>query len=150
VLRAFALVAAALLVSACGNDRPNATSNSSTGAAGAGAGDAGSVFGAGDDPWVASPVCAVETQSVYVIDATGGLRRFDPPSGRLRDRRRGRVDVRADDRPPLSDSLYAVARRSMRAGTYLCHGVPTNGSRSSTEVSSFGATPVTARPFSPG
>ena len=36
--------------------------------------------------------------------------------------------------------------RSIRAGTCLCHGVPTNGSRSSSAVSSFGATPVAATP----
>jgi hypothetical protein len=36
--------------------------------------------------------------------------------------------------------------RSTRAGTCLCHGVPTNGSRSSTEVSSLSATPVVPEP----
>ncbi len=40
--------------------------------------------------------------------------------------------------------------RSMRAGTCLCQGVPTKGSRSSAAVSSFGATPVTVSPASLG
>ena len=35
---------------------------------------------------------------------------------------------------------------SSRAGTCLCHGVPASQSRSSLEVSSFGATPVTTGP----
>lgn len=78
MIRAFAMLATALLVGACGNDRPKATANTIGG--GAASSDAGSVFGPGDDPWVASPVCAEETQFVYVIDATGWLRRFDPPS----------------------------------------------------------------------
>lgn len=43
-----------------------------------------------------------------------------------------------------------VQERSTLAGTLLCHGVPTNGSRSSLAVSSFGAMPVTSSPARPG
>src|SRR5690242_10478913 len=44
-------------------------------------------------------------------------------------------------RTRLSCELARYLTASSRAGTCLCHGVPTNGSRSSTAVSSFGATP---------
>lgn len=40
--------------------------------------------------------------------------------------------------------------RSTFAGTYLCHGVPTNGSRSSVAVNSFGAIPAALSPASDG
>ena len=40
--------------------------------------------------------------------------------------------------------------RSIRAGTCLCHGVPTKGSRSSAAVRSFGATPGVVNPSPSG
>ena len=59
----------------------------------------------------------------------------------------GRHPYRLQDMIDLVRDQGAVGMASRRAGTLLCHGVPTHGSRSSLAVNSFGPTPVRTRCF---
>ncbi len=90
------------------------------------------------------------TPPVEAADARFALARARVRDGGARQARgRGR-SLAGATLGPASVQGTAGARRSTRAGTCLCHGVPTNGSRASRAVSSFGATPVAAVPPSVG
>jgi hypothetical protein len=90
-LAASATLLAALALAAfagCGpsSDHPpfgfvdsNPDGGSSGGSGGTGGSSGLTGIGSGDGGQAGDPSCPVETQFVYVIDVSGGLRRFDPP-----------------------------------------------------------------------